>query len=148
MFHHFVLITKTIQPRPQVFSVNCSVFWQLCCTTDVISHMLRNFSKFGRQYLVMLNCAWDFSQSETEKYFEWIIIHNYWIRLSCDVKNYADLRGCYRPQWILHIIRKPNSIIVDCYKLITNLYYYDVVASFPALISIFQPHFPPSGATS
>ena len=26
MFHHFFLTTKTIQPRPQVFSVNCSVF--------------------------------------------------------------------------------------------------------------------------
>ena len=28
MFRHFVLTTKTFQPRPQAFSVNCLVFWQ------------------------------------------------------------------------------------------------------------------------
>ena len=70
MFRLFVLTTKTTQPRPQVFSVNCSVFWRLCCTIDVIFHMRQNSSKFGRQQLVMMDYAWDLSQSQTEKYFE------------------------------------------------------------------------------
>ena len=36
-------------------------------------------------------------------------IANYWMRPSMIIKNYADLEGiCI----ILHIIRKPNSIIV------------------------------------
>ena len=37
-------------------------------------HMSQNSSKFDRQWLAMMNYAWNFSQSETEKYFEWIII--------------------------------------------------------------------------
>ena len=53
----------------------------------------------------------------------WRISLNFWIRLSYDMKNSADLGGCYPPRpsalWItpslicriLHIIRKPNSII-------------------------------------
>ena len=73
MFRHFVLTTT--QPRPQVFSVNGLVFWQLCCTTDVIVHLSQNSSKFGRHQLVMMNYPWDFSQSETKKYFEWIIMY-------------------------------------------------------------------------
>ena len=73
MFRHFVLTTT--QPRLQVFSVNGLVFWQLCCTTDVIVHISQNSSKFGRHQLVMMNYPWDFSQSETEKYFEWIIMY-------------------------------------------------------------------------
>ena len=44
MFCHFVLTTKPTQPRPQVFSVNCKVFWQLCCGIDVIfSHIAKFF---------------------------------------------------------------------------------------------------------
>ena len=65
-----VLTTKTTQPRPKVISVNCSFFWQLCCTIDVIFHISQNSSKFGRQQLVIMNYAWDISQSETEKYCE------------------------------------------------------------------------------
>ena len=46
--------------------------------------------------------------------------NNYWIRLSQDMKNYADQGGCYQARQktpstnctILHIVRKPNSIIV------------------------------------
>ena len=48
-----------------------------------------------------------------------LIFSNYWIRLSYDMKNYADLGGCRLRRIIpsevciiLHIIRKPNSIIV------------------------------------
>ena len=36
MFRHFEVTTETTQPRPQVSSVNGSIIWQFCCTTDVI----------------------------------------------------------------------------------------------------------------
>ena len=39
---------------------------------DLIFHISQNSSKVGRQKLVMVNYAWDFSQSETEKYLGWI----------------------------------------------------------------------------
>ena len=58
----------------QVFSVNCPVFWQLCCRIDVIFHKSQTSSKFGQQLLVMMNYPWDFRQSEKEKYFKWIVI--------------------------------------------------------------------------
>ena len=151
MFHHFVLTTKTIQPRPQVFSVNCSVFWQLCCTTDVISHMSRNFSKFGRQSLVMLNCAWNFSQSETEKYFEWRVIHNYWIRLSCDMKNYADLGGCswsasvdsshhtkaeFNNCWLLQINNQP--VLLRCGREFSSVNFHFPTAFSPQWCNVIK----------
>ena len=79
------------QPFPQVFSVNGSIicgglyFWR---HFDVIGsiifgrlHFWRHWfnmekilSKFGEQQLVMVNYACGFNQSETAKYFEWIII--------------------------------------------------------------------------
>ena len=31
----------------QVFLVNCSVFWELSCLTDIIFHLSQNSSKFG-----------------------------------------------------------------------------------------------------
>ena len=78
------------QPCPQVFSVNGSIicgglhFWR---HFDVIGsiildtlHFWRHWfntakmlSKFGEQHLVMVNYACGFNQSETGKYFEWII---------------------------------------------------------------------------
>ena len=65
MSRHFVFTTKTTQPRRQGnFAARL--------TSSV--HISQNSSKFGRQWLVMMNYAWDFSQSEKEKYFEWIII--------------------------------------------------------------------------
>ena len=36
MCRHFVVTTKTTQPRPQVVSVNGSIILQFCCTIDVI----------------------------------------------------------------------------------------------------------------
>ena len=36
MSYHFVLTTKTTQPCPQVFSVDCPVFCQLCCRIAII----------------------------------------------------------------------------------------------------------------
>ena len=79
------------QPCPQVFSINGSIicsglhFW---CHFDVIGsiifsalhfwrhwfNMAKILSKFGEQQLVMVNSACGFNQSETGKYFEWIII--------------------------------------------------------------------------
>ena len=53
----FVFTTKTTQPRPQVFPVN--IGWLI--------------AKFF-QILLKVNYACAFSQSETEKYFEWIVI--------------------------------------------------------------------------
>ena len=61
------------QPRPQVFSVNGSIisgglyFWRHWF------NMAKIRSKFGEQQLVMVNCACGLNQSETGKYFEWII---------------------------------------------------------------------------
>ena len=44
--------------------------------------MTKILSKFGQQQLVMVNYACGLNQSEMGKYFEWIIINNYWMRLS------------------------------------------------------------------
>ena len=77
------------QPCLQVFSVNdsiiCVIIWR---HFDVIGsiiigtlHFWRHWfnmanilSKFGEEQLVMVNYACGFNQSETGKYFEWIIM--------------------------------------------------------------------------
>ena len=75
-FRHFVVTTKTTQLRPQVFSVNGSItcnrmhFWR---HFDVIG----SISQFGQQQLVMVSYTCGFDQSETGKYFEWIIMNNF-----------------------------------------------------------------------
>ena len=92
-FRHFALVfalTKITQPCPQVFSVNGSIicsglhYWRYF---DIIGsiifsglHFLRHWfnmakilSKFGEQQLVMVKYACGLNQSETGKYFEWII---------------------------------------------------------------------------
>ena len=81
------------QPCPQVFSVNGSIicgglhYWR---HFDLIGsiifgglhfwrhwfNMAKILSKFGEQQLVMVNYACGFNQSETGKYFEWIIIRS------------------------------------------------------------------------
>ena len=64
-------ITK---PCPQVFSVNGSI---MCSGLHFWRHwfnIAKILSKFGEQQLVMMNYACGFNQSETGKYFEWIII--------------------------------------------------------------------------
>ena len=43
--------SKTTQPRPQVFSANCPVFWQLCCRIDVIFHISKTSSN-------LVNSGW------------------------------------------------------------------------------------------
>ena len=88
-FFHSPNIT---QPCPQVFSVNGSIicgglyFWR---HFDVIGsiifgrlhfwrhwfNMAKILSKYGEQQLVMVNYACGLNQSQTGKYFEWIIIN-------------------------------------------------------------------------
>ena len=82
------------QPCPQVFSINGSIiygglhFWRhfdvigsiILSTFHFWRHwfsMAKILSKFGEEQLVMVNYARGFNQSETGKYFEWIIINNY-----------------------------------------------------------------------
>ena len=70
----FYCCTKTTQLHPQSFSVASQVaspfFWQLCCTVDVIFHILLATSmKFCQCQLVMKNHLWNLSQSEAAKYF-------------------------------------------------------------------------------
>ena len=79
------------QPCPQVFAVNGSIicsglhFWRHFDVNGSIIfgglhfwrhwfNMAKILSKFGEQQLVMVNYACGFNQSETGKYFEWIII--------------------------------------------------------------------------
>ena len=48
-----------------------SIIYQFCCKIDVVSSISQNYFKFGQlEQLVMMNYAWDFNQSETEKYSE------------------------------------------------------------------------------
>ena len=80
------------QPCPQVFAVNgliiCSRlhFWRHFDVNGSIIfgglhfwlhwfNMAKILSKFGEQQLVMVNYACGFNQSETGKYFEWIIMY-------------------------------------------------------------------------
>ena len=58
MFRHFVLTTKTTQPLPQVFTVNCSVFYDYAAQ---LTSFFTYSSEFGLKELVMMNYAWDFS---------------------------------------------------------------------------------------
>ena len=70
----FFRLPNITQPCPQVFSVNGSKF---CSGLHFWRHwfnMTKILSKFGEQQLVMGNYACGFNQSETGKYFEWIII--------------------------------------------------------------------------
>ena len=73
MIRHFVFTIKTTQARSQVFSVNRSLIWQFCCTTDAISS---HFAKFFQIWSRAAGCdelCTAVSQSETEKYFQWIM---------------------------------------------------------------------------
>ena len=139
-FRSLFFCSPKSQFRPQVFSVNgwiiCSGLhfwrhfdvngWIICSGLHFWCHwlnMTKILSKFGEQQLVMVNYACGFNQSETGKYFEWIIISNYWMRLSriwriLQIKEGIIHRG-WRPSWItpseicriLHTLQKQNSII-------------------------------------
>ena len=140
-FHSLFFRSPNIrQPCPQVLTVNSSIicsglhFWHHFDINGSIFfgglhfwhhwfNMAKILSKFGEQQLVMVNYECGFNQSETGKYFEWIIMSNYWMRPSriwriLQIKEGVIHRG-QRPKWItpyeicriLHILRKPNSII-------------------------------------
>ena len=70
MFLYSLLKQRNLVPRSSRLIVHFSGNYAACRTNDVIFHISQNSSKFGRQLLVMMNYAWDISQSETEKYFE------------------------------------------------------------------------------
>ena len=94
------------QPCPQVFSINGSIicsglhFWR---HFDVIGSIIfgrlqfwhhwfnvaQILSKFGEQQIVMVNCACGFNQSETGKYFKWIIINLIHSKLLHSVAKYV-----------------------------------------------------------
>ena len=91
-FRSLFFCSPTItQSYPQVFSVNGSIICSRLhfgCHLDIIGsiicrglhfwrhwfNMTKILSKFGEQQLVMVNYVCGFDQSETGKYFEWIII--------------------------------------------------------------------------
>ena len=90
-FRSLFFCSPKSQSRPQVFSVNgwiiCSGLhfwrhfdvngWIICSGPHFWRHwlnMTKILSKFGEQQLVMVNYACGFNQSETGKYFEWIIM--------------------------------------------------------------------------
>ena len=64
-----VFTTKTTQPRPQVFSVNSAL---ICKKASLLTSLLQKCKILPIWSLV--NYAYAFSQSESGKYFEWIII--------------------------------------------------------------------------
>ena len=90
-FRHYALFFRSpnvTQPSPQVFSVKGSIicsrllFWRHFAVIGLIIfgglHFWRHqygedSSKFGEQQLVMVNYVCGFNQSETGKYFQWII---------------------------------------------------------------------------
>ena len=112
-FHHYALcffrspnITK---PFPRVFSVNGSTicsglhFWRHFDVIGSINfgglHLWRHWfnmakilSKFGEQQPVVVNYACGFNQSETGKYFEWIIIYKqpFGAKICSDIRS-ADI---------------------------------------------------------
>ena len=93
-FFVFLLTLNITQPCPETFLVNHSIicsrlhFWHhfdvissiifgglhFWCHWDDWSNMAKILSRFSEQQLVMVNYACGFNQSETGKYFEWIII--------------------------------------------------------------------------
>ena len=76
----FVCSSKITQPCPQVFSVNSSIicsgllFWHHFDIICSIIYSWLHFYVIGQQQLVMVNYACGFDQSETGKYFDWMII--------------------------------------------------------------------------
>ena len=91
-FSLFFCSPKITQSRPHVFSVNGSIIcsglhcWRhfdvigsiIFCGLHFWRHwfnMTKILSKFGERQLVMVNYACGVNQSETGKYFEWIINH-------------------------------------------------------------------------
>ena len=103
MFCHFVLITKTTQPGPQVLSINSQV---LELTSLFIYRTL-----LGKQWLVTTNYPRGFEPIRNEKYFEEIIIpylyHTFiitpvtdWSRLNAEYFFSATAEDPARKLWL------------------------------------------------
>ena len=63
--------------------------------------MAKILSKFGEQQLVMVNYACGLNQSETGKYFEWIIIDiikQLLDEVEHDIMSYQNRGLCYLPK--------------------------------------------------
>ena len=87
------------QSRLQVFSVNGSIIYSGLHFWRHWFNMTKILSKFGEQQLVMGNYACGFNQSETRKYFEWIIKNNY------------STRACWI--WDMRYPTRAHGIIVN-----------------------------------
>ena len=126
-FHHFALCfsawtKKRTTSSPGFLSQRFNNLQRTALLTSFRRHRINNLQRaalltslvqyyFGQQQLVMVNFACGFNQSETGKYFEWIIISNYWMRLSriwriLWIKEGVIPRG-RRPRWIT-----PSEIII------------------------------------
>ena len=85
---NYFLLLKGVSPLRSLFSRSTVQSFVAGCTFDVILtiifgglhvwrhwfNMAKILSNFGEQQLVMVNYVCGFNQSETGKYFEWIII--------------------------------------------------------------------------
>ena len=132
-FRSLFFCSPKSQFRPQVFSVNgwiiCSGLhfwrhfdvngWIICSGLHFWRHwlnMTKILSKFGEQQLVMVNYACGFNQSETGKYFEWIIILIIDYSLPLIGEN-QWLINCFAIDWLTFF---PNShlLLIDLATLI------------------------------
>ena len=77
----FLLNKNNISSSPAFFGQRFNNLQRAAFLTSFWRHRFNNLtkflSKFGEQQLVMVNYACGFNQSETGKYFEWIIINNH-----------------------------------------------------------------------
>ena len=83
----FVFTTKTTQACPQVFSVNGALTCKEAALLMSQVDQSQNSSKFGHQQLVKVSYVCAFSQSESGKYFERIIMHVIFMPLMIDIKQ-------------------------------------------------------------
>ena len=83
----FVFTTKTTQACPQVFLVNGSLTCKEAALLMSQVDQSQNSSKFGHQQLVKVSYVCAFSQSESGKYFERIIMHVIFMPLMIDIKQ-------------------------------------------------------------
>ena len=84
-FCHFVLTTKATQPHSQVFSVNCSVLWQLNAYENAhkILRILPDFICKNNRFSAFFKLWADvYSSSVCEFYWwvesVWLLLHKFW----------------------------------------------------------------------
>ena len=86
--------------------------------------MAKILSKFGEQHLVMANYACGFNQSETGKYFEWIIIYFHVVRHA----NLVEWLSCIL--WFNMIYIHLNW---QCLSLCSLLFSVSILTLFPPM---------------